>query len=188
MGLPSKEEHILELFLNEPTKQWHFSQIVESVKISEPNANKWLKRLLKEKIIQRVKPRGKMPYFISNFRHDNYRSKKKIYALQKLYESDLLSKLQSLKNAKTIVIFGSFARSDWNSQSDVDIFILGDSEDLKFGILWSGLGFQGKARELQVHSYKSVKEIKKIHSGLMKNIVKGYFVKGNIYDIAEVEA
>jgi len=187
MGIQSKEERVLELFLNEPSKHWHFSQIVKTAKISEPGANKWIKNLLSEKIIQRVKPKGKMPYFIGNFRHDNYRNKKRIYALQKLYESGFLAKLQSLKNAKTVIIFGSFARSDWNSQSDVDIFVLGDSEDLKFGILWSGLGFHGKAREIQIHSFKSVEETRNIHSGLMKNVVKGYFVKGDIYDIAGVE-
>ena len=187
MGLPSKEERVLELFFNEPSKHWHFSQIVETAKASEPSANKWLRKLLKENIIVRIKPRGKMPFFIGNFRHENYRNKKRIYAMQKLYEIGLLMKLQQLKNAKVVVIFGSFARSDWNTQSDVDIFILGDPEDLRFGTLWSGLGFQGKAREIQVHSYKSVQDTRKIHSGLMKNVVKGYFIKGNIFDIAEVK-
>ncbi|MBS3142541.1 nucleotidyltransferase domain-containing protein [Candidatus Woesearchaeota archaeon] len=187
MGIQSKEERVLELFLNEPAKQWHFSRIAKTAKVSEPSANKWLRKLLEEKIIQRVKPKGKMPYFIGNFRHDNYRSKKKIYALQKLYESGLLAKLQALKNAKTIVIFGSFSRSDWNGQSDIDIFVLGDSEDLKFGMIWSGLGYQGKGRELQVHSYNAVKDVRSIHSGLMKNVIKGYFVKGSIYDLATVQ-
>ncbi len=188
MGIQSKEERVLELFLNEPSRQWHFSQIVEAAKISEPAANKWLKRLLKENIITRVKPRGEMPYFIGKFRHDNYRSKKKIYAMQKLYESGLLTKLQSLKNAKAVIIFGSFARSDWNIQSDVDIFVLGDPEDLRFGTLWSGLGLRGKAREVDVHSFSSAKEIRDIRSGLMNNVVKGYFVKGSIHDIADVKA
>jgi len=188
MGILSKEERILELFLNEPAKQWHFSQIVKTAKISEPSANKWLNKLLKENIIRRVKPSGKMPYFIGNFRYDNYRNKKKIYSLQKLYKSGLLTKLQSLKNAKAVVIFGSFVRSDWNSQSDVDIFILGDPEEFRFGTLWEGLGFQGKSREISVHSYPTLEKIRSIHSGLMKNVVKGYFVKGNIYDIVEVGA
>ena len=188
MGLPSKEERVLELFLNEPSKHWHFSHIVEFAKVSEPSANKWLRKLQKENIIQRVKPRGKMPYFIGNFRHGNYKNKKRIYAMQKLYETGLLMKLQQLRNAKAVVIFGSFSRSDWNANSDIDIFILGDPEDLRFGTLWSGLGFQGKAREIQVHSYKSVEDTRKIHSGLMKNVVKGFFVKGSIFDIAGVEA
>jgi len=188
MGKPSKEETVLELFFNEPSKHWHFKDIVRIANLSEPSANKWLRKLLNEEIIQRIKPRRKMPYFIGNFKHENYRNKKRIYAMQKLYETGLLMKLQQLSNAKVIVIFGSFSRSDWNKQSDVDIFVLGDSEDFRFGILWSGLGFQGKSRELQVHSYKSIKDIRNIHSGLMKNVVKGYFIKGNVFDIAEVEA
>ena len=188
MGLPSKEEGVLELFFNEPSRQWHFKEIVKTAGISEPAANKWLSKLLKESIIRRTKPKGKMPYFQGNFGHENYRNKKKMYAMQKLYETGLLMKLQQLRNAKTVVIFGSFARSDWNTQSDVDIFVLGDPEDLRFGAPWSGLGFQGKAREIQVHSYKSAKDTRRIHSGLMKNVVKGHFIKGNIFDIAEVEA
>ena len=112
----------------------------------------------------------------------------KIYTMQKLYETGFLLKLQQLSNAKVVVIFGSFARSDWNTQSDVDVFVLGDPDDLRFGTLWRGLGFQGKAREIQVHSYKTVQDTKKIYSGLMKNVVKGFFVKGNIFDIAEVQA
>ena len=188
MGVPSKEERVLELFLNEPAKQWHFSEIVGSTGISEPSANKWLRKLLKEQIIQRVKPKGKMPYFIANFRDAGYRMRKRLYALEKLYASGLLEKLQNLKNAKAVIIFGSFARSDWNTQSDVDIFVLGDPEDLRFGRPWSGLGYNGKARELQVHSYKSAKEVRKIRSGLMKNVVNGYFVKGSVFDVAEVKA
>ncbi|MDO8481339.1 MAG: nucleotidyltransferase domain-containing protein [Nanoarchaeota archaeon] len=188
MGIASKEERVLELFLNEPAKHWHFCEIAKAAKISEPGANKWLKKLLAEKMIQRVKPRGAMPYFIANFRHGHYRSRKKIYALQKIYDSGLLEKLQSLENAKAVVIFGSFARSDWNTQSDVDIFVLGDPEDIRFGMLWAGLGARGKPRELSVHSYLSLKDVRNIHSGLMKNVVNGYFVKGTIFDIAEVEA
>ena len=188
MGLPSKEEMVIGLFFNEPSRQWHFKDIVKTAGISEPSANKWLNKLLKEDIIRRIKSKGKMPYFQGNFRHENYRNKKRIYAMQKLYETGLLMKLQQLKNAKAVVIFGSFARSDWNSQSDIDIFVLGDPEDLRFGNLWRGLGFQGKAREIQVHSYKSIQDTKKIHSGLMKNVVKGYFIKGNVFDIADVRA
>lgn len=188
MGLPSKEERVLELFFNEPSKHWHFKDIVKTAAISEPAANKWLNKLLREGIIKRIKHKGKMPYFQGNFRHGNYRNKKKLYSMQKLYETGLMMKLQHLKDAKAVVIFGSFARSDWNTQSDVDVFVLGNPEDLRFGTLWDGLGFQGKAREIQVHSFKSVRDTRKIHSGLMRNVVKGYFIKGNIFDIADVEA
>ncbi len=186
MGSPSKEERVLELFLNEPSKHWHFFDIVKSAKISEAAAGKWLNKLKQEEIIRHINLKGKMPYFQANWEHPNYDNRKRIYSIQKLYETGLLKKLQCLKNAKTVIVFGSWYRGDWNTKSDVDIFVLGDPEDLRFGRLWSGLGFQGKARELQIHSYKSIKDIQNIHSGLMKNVVKGYFVKGNIHDVAEV--
>ncbi|MBI2133466.1 nucleotidyltransferase domain-containing protein [Candidatus Woesearchaeota archaeon] len=175
----------MELFFNEPSKHWHFSSIVSTAKISEPSANKWLQKMLKEKIALKIKPKGKMPFFIANFRHDNYRNKKKIYAIEKMYQTGLLSKLQGLK-ARTVIVFGSFARSDWNTQSDIDVFVLGDPEDLKYGIAWSGLGMDGKAREVEVHCFSSEEDMRSIQTGLMNNVVKGYFVKGNIHDVAKV--
>ncbi|MBD3209335.1 nucleotidyltransferase domain-containing protein [Candidatus Woesearchaeota archaeon] len=188
MGLPTKEERVLELFLNEPTKHWHFSDITTTAHISEPSANKWLKKLLAETIIRRVKPRGKMPYFISNHETDAYRTRKKLYALHKLYDSGLLTKLQALAEAKAVIIFGSFARSDWHANSDVDIFILGNPEAFRHGMLWKGIGFQGAARTLEVYAYPALKHAKQVPSGLLKNVAKGYFVKGNIHDIAQVNA
>ncbi|MFH1053828.1 MAG: nucleotidyltransferase domain-containing protein [Candidatus Woesearchaeota archaeon] len=186
MGSPSKEERILELFLNEPSKHWHFEDIITIADVSRPVANKWLKSLLDKKIIKHIKPEGKMPYFQANTDHLNYDNKKRIYAMRKLYETGLLQKLQSLQKAETVIIFGSWYRGDWYTKSDIDIFIYGDPEEIKHGTLWKGLGFQGKSRELQIHSFKTRKDIKNIKSGLMKNIIKGYFVKGDIHNIAEV--
>lgn len=179
MAYPNKENNVLELFFNEPTKHWHFKEIVKKARISEERANYWLKRFIKEGIVKRIKPKGKMPYLIAQYENIQYKNKKKLYALNSMFETGLLNKLQSLKNAKTVVIFGSFARSDWSTKSDVDVFIYGDPEDFRFGTIWNG-------RELQVHTFKNKKEIKEIRSGLINNVVKGYFVKGNIHDLVEV--
>ena len=122
-----------------------------------------------------------MPYFTANHDHPDYQNKKRIYALNRMLETGLLSRLQSLKKAKAVVIFGSFANGEWNTESDIDVFIYGDPEDLKFGTVWKGLG-----RELEVHAFRTMEEIKKIRSGLIKNVVGGYFVKGSVHDIAEV--
>lgn len=175
---PNKEENVLELFLNEPTKHWHFKDIVKKAKISEQRANFWLKQFMKEKIICHVKPRGKMPYFIAKYDIPNYKNKKKLYALTKMYETGLLNRLQSLKKAKTVVIFGSFARSDWHTDSDIDVFIYGDPGEFKYGARWLG-------REVQVQTCKTKKQIKQIRSGLINNVVNGYFVKGNVRDLIE---
>ena len=183
MGKPPKECDVLELFLNEPTKHWHFKDVVKQARISEDRANYWLIKLMKEDIINHVKPRGKMPYFIAKYEHPNYENKKKLYALNRMFEAGLLSRLQSLKNAKAVVIFGSFARGDWNEDSDIDVFIYGDPEELKFGAIWKGLG-----RAVEIHTAKTKKVLSGIRPGLLKIVVKGYFVKGNVHDIAEVSA
>jgi len=188
MAYPSKEEKVLELFFNEATKHWHFHDIVNTAKVSDMVANKWLRKYCSDKLIKRIKLKGKMPYYMANWDNEQYHIEKRFYALNKLHDSGLIYKLQSLKKAKTIVIFGSFARTDWHTQSDVDIFIYGDPEEFRFGTLWKGLGMQGKFREISVHSYHSLDKIRSIHSGLMKNVVKGFFVKGTILDIAEVKA
>ncbi len=181
----TKEYYVLELFFNEPTKRWHFKDIVAQAGISKERANYWLRKFKKEGLINHVKPKKKMPYFIASYEQSKYRNKKKLYALSKMHETGLIDTLQSLKKAKTIVVFGSFSRSDWHSESDVDIFIYGEPEDLRFGARWSDLANK-KSREIQVHAFKTKEEIKEIKSGLMNNVIKGYFVKGNALDLVEV--
>jgi len=179
---------LLELFMNEPTKHWHFSQIVNTSKVSVNVAAKWLRRFQKDALIKRIKPRGKMPYFTGNYEDPMFRERKRLYALQKLFETGLLKELNKLKNAKTIIIFGSYVRADWNTESDVDVFVYGESEEFKFGRSWKGLGFQGQSREVQVHTFHSRKEMEEVRSGLLKNVLRGYVVKGDIYEIMEVAA
>ncbi|MBW2990881.1 nucleotidyltransferase domain-containing protein [Candidatus Woesearchaeota archaeon] len=183
MVFPAKENNVLELFFNEPTKHWHFNEIVRKAGISEQRANHWLKQFVKKGLIKRVKPKEKMPYFIANYEHPVYENKKRLYGLNKMFETGLLTKLQSLKKAKTIVIFGSFARGDWNTQSDVDVFIYGDDENFGFETYWKSFG-----RTIQIHAFKSRRDIKKIRSGLINNVINGYFVKGSVHDIVEVKA
>lgn len=181
MGLMSKQEKVLELFFNEGTKHWHFKEIVRKAKISEDRANYWLKQFVKEKIVKHVKPKGKMPYFIANFDHPNYKNKKKLFALNKLYESGFLSYLQSLEDVKTVVIFGSFSRSDWYTDSDIDVFILGNPKELNTVKYWAKLH-----KQIEPHIYHNLEEIKKIRSGLMKNVLDGYLVKGNLRELIGV--
>ncbi|MBS3097304.1 nucleotidyltransferase domain-containing protein [Candidatus Woesearchaeota archaeon] len=179
MSYPNKENNVVGLFFNEPTKHWHFKDIVKNAKMSEQRANYWLKQMVKEGLIKHIKPKGKMPYFIAQYENPYYRNKKKLYALNLMFETGLLNRLQSLENAKAVVIFGSFSRSDWNSNSDVDVFVYGDPEGLKFGTLWQG-------RDVEVHTCRTKEEIKEIKSGLINNVVKGYFIKGNVHDLVDV--
>lgn len=177
MGKPSKEFKILELFFNEPSRYWHFKDIVDNAKISENRANYWLKILKKENIIVYNKIKGKMPFYTANFDNINYKNKKKIYALEQFYDTGFLNHLETL-NANTIIIFGSFSRADWHKKSDIDLFIIGKDEKFEKAKYENKL-----KREIQVFTFKDKKEAKDLNPYLINNIINGYFVKGEIQNI-----
>ena len=179
--MESKEEQMLELFFNSPTKQWRFKDILKTAKITRSKADKWLKLFCKENLIKRVKERNKMPYYIGNYDCPEYKSKKRVFALDMIYKSGLLSHLYSLEKAKAVILFGSLSRSDWYENSDVDLFIYGDSEGLKIA------NYELKLhRDIQVFICENNKELAKYGEGLIKNIIKGNLIKGDL-DFLEVK-
>src|SRR3989344_9459232 len=93
--MESKLPSVLELFFETP-KHWHFEELLDSVRLGRPQLARWLKVLLKDGIIKRVKPKGKMPYYIHNFEDTRFRLRKKMFARQQMFESGLMEHLASL--------------------------------------------------------------------------------------------
>ena len=173
--MKSKEQKVIELFFNNPTREYHFEEIIKEAKIARSKADGWLKKFIKEGLIKRIKKRGEMPYYISNYTSPKYKNKKKMFALNEIYKSGLLNHLDSLQKAQTIILFGSFSRSDWYKNSDIDIFIYGDPEGFKI------TNYELKLhRNIQLFVCQNKKELKKLGEGLIRNIVKGNLIKGDI--------
>ena len=182
MASPSKEENVLKPILeNSPLKEWHFEEIVREAKVTKAVANKWLKRYLNKGLLKRVKEKGKFPYFTAGNNNQAYHSLKRLYALEQIYRSGLVQRLLSLKNAKTVIIFGSTIKGDWYKDSDIDIFIYGIANDFDKNIYERKL-----KRNIELHVFEDKDEIKEVRTGLIKNIINGYIVKGQIQDFAEV--
>ncbi|MBC8501064.1 MAG: nucleotidyltransferase domain-containing protein [DPANN group archaeon] len=175
MARKSKEEDILKLFFNQPSKQWHFSKIKEKIPISDSKISKWLKKFQKEKLILKTKKKGKMPYYIGNYRSPEYINTKKIYGMNMLHKSRFLNHLRSLRGAKTIILFGSFSTGDWYEESDIDLFIYGETEGFEQGKYESKLG-----KEIQLFTAKNRKDFEKIGTRLIKNIIRGDIIKGEL--------
>ena len=173
--MESKEENIILLFFNEPTKEWHFEEIIKEAKIARSKADRWLKQFIKDGVIRRIKERGRMPHYVSNCELPQYKNRKKLFALNKLYASGFLNHLTSLPKARTVIIFGSFARSDWYSGSDIDLFVYGETDGLKLAEYEMKL-----KRDIQVFACSKKEELHKLGEGLIKNIIKGNAVKGEI--------
>jgi predicted nucleotidyltransferase len=170
------KDRIKALFFNETLRRWHFEDIVKESCISRERANYFLKELLREGFIKRIKPRYKMPYYLTNIELRRFRSEKKIYGIRIIEQSGLFEHLNSLNNIKTAILFGSFARGDWNNSSDIDLFLYGDDKDFDKGM------FEKKTkREIQLFSYKDIKKIKKeLDPKLFQNIVNGFNIKESI--------
>ncbi len=180
--MKSKEDRVLELFFNTP-KHWHFDELVRMSGLSRDRLNYWLKRFVKHDMIQRIKQRGKMPYYVGAYDNPEFRQRKRLFAVKLLTESGLLSHLSTLQGAKVAVIFGSFSRDDWYDHSDIDVFIYGD--DRKFDRLKYGSRLH---REIQVHTAKNKKDLKQI-SKMIPYIIDGDFIKGSTTDFGvKIEA
>ena len=173
--MESKEESVLELFFENPTREWHFEEILKEAAITRSKADAWLKKFITEGLIKRAKERKKMPYYISNYSAPPYKNKKKIFALSKLYDCGFLNHISSLEKVKTAIIFGSFARSDWYKDSDIDLFIYGYPEGLKIA------DYEIKLKKnIQLFICSTKEELSKFSGALIKNIIKGNLIKGDI--------
>lgn len=170
------EEIIKAIFFNHTLQRWHFESIIKETKMSRERVNYFLKQLIKEGFIKRIKPRGKMPYYIANRESPKFRTEKRLFGLNLIERSGLFEHLNSLKNIKTVILFGSFARGDWSKSSDIDLFLYGDDQEFDKG------NFEKKInREIQLFSYKDPGKIKReLDPKLIPNIVKGFNIKENI--------
>ena len=182
MASKSKEENVLKLILeNSPLKEWHFESIVREAKVTKAVANKWLKKYMKEGLLKHVKEKGKFPYFTAGSDNPVYNSLKRVYALEQLHKSGLIPGLLSIKNVKTVILFGSVTRGDWYKDSDIDIFVFGNIPEFDKHIYELKLG-----KHIEMHTFQNKKELRSVKTGLIRNIVNGYVVKGQIQDIAKV--
>lgn len=174
--MKSKENKVLELFFNS-SKHWRFEEIRKQVDITRPQLSRWLKVFQNQGIIKRVKKRGNMPYYVHDFHNPKFDIRKKLYAARMFAQSGLLDNLASLPKAKVVVLFGSFSRSDWYNDSDIDVFIYGSDDEFEQGKYELKLH-----RDIQVHLARDKKDLKRIDK-MLPYILSGDFIKGSVKDL-----
>ena len=165
-----------QLFFEQTLRHWHFEDLVKESMLSRERVNHFLKLLQKEKSMMRIKPRGKMPYYLANRENSRFRLEKQIFGLMQLEESGLFEHLISCKDIKTAIIFGSFSRGDWNISSDIDLFIYGDDKE------FDKVLFERKLRRnIQMFSFQQPQKIRKeLEPTIIPNIIKGFNINGTI--------
>ena len=167
-------DDLKELFFNESLRHWHFGELIKKSNLSRERVNYFLKILLKKKLVIRIKPRNKMPYYIASRDSLAFREQKRLWGLQKL--SVLFEHINSLHEVKTAIVFGSFSRGDWSKSSDIDLFIYGNGKNFEKNTLENRLH-----REIQLFIFNSPREVKRgLDAALLSNIIKGFNIKGSL--------
>ncbi len=179
----NKGELVLALFFNEPTKHWHFEEILRNTGISRPQAVFWLRRFVKEGLVKRIKVKGKMPYYVGNYENVIYQARKRLFALNEFEKKGFLSHLTSLPKARAVILFGSMSRWDWNKDSDIDIFVYGDPEGFDKGAFRAKLG-----REIEIFICRDQEDVQRFKPAFLRNILEGYLIKGGLNFVQVVHA
>lgn len=175
--MKSQEDALLGWFFNEPTKHWRFREL-RSVGLPDNKISRWLKVFAAAHLIKRIKAPGRLPYYLSNYEHPNYQNRKRLYMQTQLYASGFLNHLTSLQGAQTVIIFGSMARGDWHTGSDIDVFILGRDDAFEQGVYEQKLG-----RTIQVFRCPDEKALQTFNKNLLLSILKGDIIKGDINNV-----
>ncbi len=115
-------ETILEIFFENPAKELHIRGIAKELKLSKTAVSHHVNKLLKQKLITKQK-RDVFPSFRANESNELYRFYKTQGALKRLIESDLIEHIDKELNPKCIILFGSFAKAEYDAKSDIDIFV-----------------------------------------------------------------
>ena len=116
------QDNILKVFFENPAGEFHIRGISKQLKISKTAVNYHINKLLKKGLIVKNKS-GTFPSFIANESSELYRFYKKHEILKSIIECGLLDYLENKLIPKSIFLFGSFAKGEYNKESDVDLFI-----------------------------------------------------------------
>jgi predicted nucleotidyltransferase len=169
-------EQLKALFFNSALKRWYFKELVEQSKMSRERVNHYLNILVKEKFALRVKPKHKMPYYMANRESLSFRLEKRFYGINLLQKSGLFEHINSVKEIKSAILFGSFSRGDWNLSSDIDLFIYGSAEKFDKAKFESIL-----KHEIQLFEYNDSNKLKReLEPKVIDNIAKGFNIKESL--------
>lgn len=160
--------HILRLFFEGPNVHLHLREVARRTGLSATGAMKILGALEKESLVKKERSAVTVVYS-GNYDNEKFMALKRSLNLYSLYSSGLVSALVDFyKIPEYIVLFGSYAKGEDTSESDIDIAIITSiKEYLNPEIYESNL-----KRKISLHLIKNIKnEGKEFINSLANGIV-----------------
>ena len=163
------QQEIINVFFENPSKEFHIRGIARALKLPKTTVSYQVNALVKKGIIVKQKG-GVFPAFRADNEGELYRFEKQQGFLRRIIGSGVLDHIEQHVHPKCIILFGSFAKAESDSKSDIDLFV------------------QASDVRLDVSSYEKKlchpinilfePEIGKLSPELLNNILNGVKLRG----------
>ena len=115
------QEAIAKIFFEHPSEAFHIRGIARLLRISKTAVSHHIHLLLKKGII-----RSEKEVFVryrANTQDQRYHDAKLLYALQQVLQSGTIASIEEQVHPTSIVLFGSYAKAEFDAKSDIDLFV-----------------------------------------------------------------
>ncbi len=160
-----------QFFLN-PMAKYGVRELARILRLDTKTVMKYLKELVKERIIIKRKETGRYPYYQANRLSRIYRHEKSEMLIKKIITSGLIDHLEKHLSPKAIVLFGSVRKGTYHKDSDVDLFVQAEYKRLDFKKFNAKIG----------HKVQLIfeEDLTRLSEGLLENIYNGSVLAGKL--------
>lgn len=160
---------IMEVFFEEPTKNFQLREISRLTNIAVTSVKKYLKELVDENLV-RKSTETLYPSYLANETNRMFKVYKQQRMIFKIYLSGLVDYLEKTSLPTCIILFGSVRKGEYNKDSDIDIFIQSSKHKLEL-----------RKFEKQLNHKINIlfeADLKDLSKELFNNIVNGIILYG----------
>ncbi len=148
---------ILKFFIFNPTKRFYLREIARKLKMSTSTVKTFLDLFVKEGIVIKEKI-GNLSIFNLNNESVYVKELKKVFALFYFKENNI----EKITN-KTLAIYGSYAKGEFDERSDIDLLVIGKKADINYKALKSfedNVGIEVQLTVIPYYKWERMKEEK----------------------------
>ncbi len=115
----------LRYFFINPSKKNYINELARIIEADPGNLSRKLQELEKEGILS-SEFMGEQRYYFLNKKYPLLKEVKKAFELKYGLGDLIVQSLKKIKGIKEAYIFGSYAKGDFEAESDIDVLIIGD--------------------------------------------------------------
>ncbi|RLG13440.1 hypothetical protein DRN69_05590 [Candidatus Pacearchaeota archaeon] len=169
-------DKLLEFFIKYPEKEFHIRQLSKLINKSPTTVSKYLKEFEKKKILKSERKLNHL-LFKANVENVKFKQLKLNYNLNLLQNSGIIDYLiREFNYPEAIILFGSFAKGEDISSSDIDLLVVNPSKkEIKLENFEKKLGHKV---QMFIYTNKDINRMKEKNKELLNNWINGIVIYG----------